>query len=179
MTQDGVVEVSVRPCTASDVDVLETAIPSPGQSRFHARRFDAQVRGESTYLIAWHGEQPVGHLGLRWAGPRSPCAQPSLADAPEIWAVGTWPPEARRQGVGTALLLEAEAAALERGFDRVCLGVEIENTNARRLYKRLGYRDSAVGAYEDSWTSTDDDGREVVNTATCVYLVKRLDASAR
>ena len=45
----------------------------------------------------------------------------------------------RGRGVGTALMLAAEAWALDRDFDALELDVADPNGDARRLYERLGY----------------------------------------
>ena len=45
------------------------------------------------------------------------------------------------QGIGTRLVRAAEDAARRRGFDRIVLGVGVDNPDAKRLYERLGYVD--------------------------------------
>jgi ribosomal protein S18 acetylase RimI-like enzyme len=42
-------------------------------------------------------------------------------------------------GIGTALLAEAFAALADRGFARVALKVQVDNSGARRLYERMGF----------------------------------------
>lgn len=49
-------------------------------------------------------------------------------------------PEARRGGLGSALVAIATAEGLGAGADWVSLGVWAENTGAIRIYERLGYR---------------------------------------
>jgi GNAT superfamily N-acetyltransferase len=49
-------------------------------------------------------------------------------------------PEARRSGVGEALLRALHEQARERGIRRVWLEVIVENTGAIALYEKLGYR---------------------------------------
>ena len=48
-------------------------------------------------------------------------------------------PEARGRGIGRALLAEVVAPAHEAGLDHVSLEVLVRNTDARRLYERLGF----------------------------------------
>lgn len=48
-------------------------------------------------------------------------------------------PEYRAAGVGTRLISGAEEEAKKSSAERVALDVEVENTGAFRLYKRLGY----------------------------------------
>jgi ribosomal protein S18 acetylase RimI-like enzyme len=48
-------------------------------------------------------------------------------------------PEYRSAGIGTRLISIAEEEAKKSGAQGVVLDVEVENTSATRLYKRLGY----------------------------------------
>ena len=48
-------------------------------------------------------------------------------------------PQCREQGIGTALLRHAMAAATALGARRAILEVRASNTPARRLYERLGF----------------------------------------
>jgi ribosomal protein S18 acetylase RimI-like enzyme len=49
-------------------------------------------------------------------------------------------PEARRQGFGRRLTLAALVEAQRRGANEVTLSVDIRNTPARDLYRRIGFR---------------------------------------
>jgi ribosomal protein S18 acetylase RimI-like enzyme len=166
--------VAVRPCAHSDVEVLEAAIPSPGTSRFHEQRFAEQRSGRSSYLVAWLGGHPVGHLNLRWVGSVLPEVVRVVRGAPEINALGVSPPEMRNRGIGTALIGDAESRAAARGARRICLAVAVENTAAARLYERLGYEDWGRGTVTSTWSYRDDAGRPVVQHETVCYLVKPL-----
>ena len=66
-------------------------------------------------------------------------------------------PDYRSQGVGTAMMEIIEEDLHRRGFSRVTLNVSKENTSARRLYERLGYR--VVGNEAGRWSYIDDQGR--------------------
>lgn len=79
-------------------------------------------------------------ISLRAAGAVAAIARVSLAAG---WAGITAvevSPARRRLGLGTALTREAFAQAAEHGLDRVFLQVEVDNTAARRLYERSGFR---------------------------------------
>ena len=55
---------------------------------------------------------------------------------------GMWvAPEARRAGIGTALVGSVEDWARTAGYERVGLGVTMTNTSAIRLYERSGFVD--------------------------------------
>ena len=73
-----------------------------------------------------------------------------LGDFPELNAV-TVAPELRSQGIGTALIREAERRVAPRGLACVGLAVGVDNPRARSLYERLGYRTWAHGTLEVSW----------------------------
>jgi hypothetical protein len=88
---------------------------------------------------------PVGHLNIKWAGNDAPEVRAHLPGAPELSAVGVWPPEMRSHGIGRKLIEAAEGMAKAKGYSRFLLGVEVANHRARRLYQRLGYQDWAHG----------------------------------
>jgi len=52
-------------------------------------------------------------------------------------------PDARRRGVGCALMLEAAAHLQELGRTHVVLSVDTPNEQARRFYDRLGFEDAS------------------------------------
>jgi ribosomal protein S18 acetylase RimI-like enzyme len=53
-------------------------------------------------------------------------------------------PEYRRRGIASALTTRAEDEARTRGFDRLRLGVSVDNAPAQALYRRCGYVDAGV-----------------------------------
>jgi GNAT superfamily N-acetyltransferase len=83
----------------------------------------------SFYLVAWKGEEPVGHAHL------------ALTDPPELQDVEVLPAH-RRQGIATALTRVAEREALARGHAVLTLTVSVDNEAAQAVYRALGYRDT-------------------------------------
>jgi RimJ/RimL family protein N-acetyltransferase len=75
----------------------------------------------------------------------------------------------RNRGHGTALVEAAEQRAGELGHPRVCLGVGVDNPDARRLFERLGYREWEHGLVTVAW---EDEGGP--DSLTGHRLVKRL-----
>lgn len=59
-------------------------------------------------------------------------------------------PSAQGKGVGSRLLQFAEEKAKENGFSKISLNVEIEKTNAQKLYERLGF------VVTEPWTIIDE-----------------------
>ena len=118
MTGNLVVMVDIRPLVLSEIDAVASVLRL---ARLH--------QGDGFYLVAWGGDEPLGHVHL------------ALTDPPELQDVYVRV-ERRRQGVGTALLGHAEDDARARGFDRVGLGVSIDDVAAQAFYRRCGYVDS-------------------------------------
>jgi ribosomal protein S18 acetylase RimI-like enzyme len=110
--------VDVRPLASSELHSVASVL---GLARLH--------QGDGFYLVAWRGNEPLGHVHL------------ALTDPPELQDVYVRV-ERRRQGVGTALLGRAEDDARARGFDRVGLGVSVDGVAAQAFYRRCGYIDS-------------------------------------
>jgi ribosomal protein S18 acetylase RimI-like enzyme len=88
-------------------------------------------QGDGFYLVAWNGDEPLGHAHL------------ALTDPPELQDVAVRP-EYRRRGVATALTDAAEHESTVRGFDRLQVTVSVENGPARALYRSCGYIDVGI-----------------------------------
>jgi ribosomal-protein-alanine N-acetyltransferase len=101
----------------------------------HARSFSDAPRPwtveEFVRLLAepavFHVARPGGFAVGRVAGPEVELLSLSVA------------PEARRRGLGAALVTEFEAQAARRGADEAFLEVAVTNTAGRALYQRAGY----------------------------------------
>lgn len=113
-------------------------------NRHYGERWLAeQAAGDVYVAVAELDGQPVGRCGLNftWQQPES-----GIVD---LWSALVID-EARSKGIGSRLIAHLERQALERGYHTVRLGVEVDNLQAERLYRRLGYR--RVGRTTDSWT---------------------------
>lgn len=143
--------IEIRPLGPEDTDAVDAVLP--------LSRLDTV----QTYLVAWEGGEPVGHAHVAWKG-----GHLDLPEVQDMYVV----PARRRQGIGTALLREAERLAAERGFDSISLSVG-EGADARRLYEQLGYRDARVPAVRVQGTIVIR-GEPLHVDDTLVYLVKAL-----
>jgi GNAT superfamily N-acetyltransferase len=85
----------------------------------------------SFYLVAWDGDEPLGHAHL------------ALTDPPELQDVLVLPAH-RRRGVATALTRAAEREVAARGHTLLTLTVSAGEERAQALYRSLGYRDSGL-----------------------------------
>jgi ribosomal protein S18 acetylase RimI-like enzyme len=90
-------------------------------------------QGNGSYLVAWDGDEPIGHAYLAMTDP------PELQDLEVRTAF-------RRRGVAESLTadIEALAPALAKGADRLRLSVSTRNLGAQELYRSLGFVDVGV-----------------------------------
>ena len=145
-----VLDVAIRPAERDDLPQLEWY----GHQR-HLRPhieevLDRRERGETELLVATANEFAIGRVGIDFT------RRPERA---VLWSFAVIP-HLQRLGVGTALVVAAEAVARSRGFALTELDVDKDNPDAQRLYERLGY--GVVGEDRSRWTYVDDSGRTVV-----------------
>ncbi|MDB6052273.1 MAG: acetyltransferase [Pseudomonas sp.] len=121
-----------------------------------AQEFEHYRRGpDSTVLVAWLGEQPVGHMVLstHWNG---------FAHVEEL-AVDV---SARRMGIARSLLEVAQFWSRKRNLPGITLETQNNNLAACKLYERCGY---VVGGVDHMlYRAIDPDTRE---TAIFWYLI--------
>ena len=113
-------EWSIRPLAPEEIQRVTEVL---GLARLN--------QGDGYYLVAWDGEEPLGHAHL------------ALSDPPELQDVSVRK-QHRRLGVASALTAAAEREAGERGYDRIRVTVSVENEPAQALYRRLGYGETDV-----------------------------------
>ena len=162
--------LEIRPLQAGELPLVEhTLARYPGK---HRERLEGQRRGESVYLVAWEGDEPVGHLNLRLRGRKLPdrARRFSAAQIEDLRVARAH----RRRGVARELMRRAADEASANGFNVVGLGVDVGNTPARRLYFAEGYEESGTGEFIVSYPYIDAEGYERQAHETCTYLVKKL-----
>jgi ribosomal protein S18 acetylase RimI-like enzyme len=150
-TQDGG-GIDIRELTEAELALVDTRLP--------LHRLD----NAQTYLVAWDGDEPVGHAHISWEGTK--------LGTPEIQDVFV-PEDLRGRGIGTQLSRAAERLASERGYDLISISTSVSNEGALRLYRRLGYRDADLAPQRVSGTILLR-GRPVEVDDTLVYLVKEV-----
>ena len=147
----------VSPLQQSQIDLVDRHLP--------LHRLDRFVAGESTYLVAWEGEVPIGHAHVAWQGTH--LGVPEIQD---VFVVS----ERRRQGIAAQLTDAAEQEARARGWESISLSVSQDgNVAATSLYAKLGYADAGVDPVRVSGTITIR-GRPFEVDDTLVYLIKSL-----
>jgi ribosomal protein S18 acetylase RimI-like enzyme len=143
--------IEIRTLRSDELEVVDRYLP--------LNRLD-QPGGE--WLVAWDGDEPVGHAHLDWR-----------ADPPELQDVFVAEPH-RRRGVAAALSGAAEELVRARGYDRIALDVDVDNAAARALYEKLGYRERGTPPRRKQGTILLR-GKPFSFDAVLVDLVKRLD----
>ena len=144
---------------------LEAADVAAVDRRLPLSRLRQPAEESSTYLIAWDGDQPVGHAHIAWSGTH--LAVPEIQDVFVL-------PEQRRRGIASELTRAAEAEARSRGWDRISLSVSQDgNPDARQLYEKLGYVDAGLEPVRVSGEILIR-GRPLQVDDTLVYLAKSL-----
>jgi len=113
---------------------------APLLAALHARAFDKPWSAEEFAqlmqnravfaLLASDGDTPQG-FAMAWT---------AVGDA-ELLTVAVVP-DARRRGIGAALIAAAAAAAASRGAATMHLEVAEDNAPARALYAKLGYAEA-------------------------------------
>jgi RimJ/RimL family protein N-acetyltransferase len=167
-------EVDIHVCKQDDLDRLSTCGVSGRTLARYNKKFDAQLRGDLTLIVAWRGDEPAGFVSLLHCSKYEP-VRSTLGDFPELNALEATP---QNRGIGTALVRFAEDLAHLRA-DRIGIAVAPGNPGARRLYERLGYEDWGSGEVVDRWFELDDAGRETVEQVdVCDYLIKKIDTRA-
>ena len=115
--------------------------PGEGAEAGYARFLVSQLRDkESIVMVAEHDDRIVGYVyaaiePLSWKELRDECGfihDLLVAD------------EARKAGVGEALLNAAIDWLREWKMPRVVLGTAAQNENARRLFERRGFRPTMI-----------------------------------
>jgi len=163
----------IRPLRKGELRLVEAGLRSGGMPNKHACRLELQSRGTCTYLFAWLGDAPVGHLLLTWAGPELEPMKSVIPDSPEVGDLLVRE-DLRSRGIGGCLLENAERLVVSKGFHKMGMAVGIDNERARRLYERFGYVDAGFPQFTVSWSYLDSRGREQTEGEECTYLIKRL-----
>ncbi|MGP3976364.1 GNAT family N-acetyltransferase [Streptomyces sp. 8N114] len=162
----------ISQCREEDLDLLDQHMPSREATSHHEARYARHREGRATFLVAWRDRRPVGSCEVRWEGCAAPEVRAVHPDCPEVNGLGIWPETLRSEGIGTALIREAERLAADRGCRVIGLGVEKNNPRAKALYRRLGYHASVP--YLDCWSYEDGAGVAHRVADACLFMVKPL-----
>ena len=168
--------IEVRRLASVDLDAFQATMPSWNALEY-AERLAYQDRGLAVQLIAWSGAIAVGRAMVVFPGHPEWSESAFRENCPELRDVGVaedW----QRRGIGGELIAASEEAVRVAGFDRIGLGVGLEDgyEAARGLYERSGYA-FAHGPFVAAARLEDEEGVGFPVAGVCVYLVKGLQPS--
>ena len=165
--------IEVRRLASADLDAFQATMPSWNAGEY-AERLGYQDRGLAAQLVAWAGTIAVGRAMVVFPGHPEWSESAFRETCPELRDVGVaegW----QRRGIGSRLIAASEEAVRAAGFDRIGLGVGLEDgyEAARGLYERSGYT-FAHGPFVAAALLEDENGVGFPVAGVCVYLVKDL-----
>ena len=120
---------------------------------FYQEQWSRHQGEERTVLVACFNGYPCGQAAVHWDG------KPTHPGIPDIQSVRVHP-AFRGQSVGSHLLAGCERLGAARHFQRISLSVGTQNSAARRLYERHGYR-VVDEPYLDVWHYANAAGENV------------------
>jgi GNAT superfamily N-acetyltransferase len=163
--------MDVRPCSERDLQLLREQWATPDDVA--GAHYAEQHTGAATFLVAWEVREPCGWALIQWRGCVGENAKTAFPDCVEVNHLQVRP-EHRGRGTGTAILAAAEERARDRGLAQLAVSVSIDNPNAARLYRRLGYQPTGVvDACSYRWR--DDQGTWHDEIESSELLIKRLE----
>ncbi|KKI90549.1 hypothetical protein WQ54_21715 [Bacillus sp. SA1-12] len=171
--------IEIKAAEESQLDYLVSQF-SPDNPMFQYNRYHVQKKAEGLYLIAWKNSIPIGHFLLRWCGPQDTYVTNSIDITYSAFLeAGLTKDEYRRMGVATAIIQEAERLSKEKGCTHIGLEVGVENSEAKRLYEKLGYKDWGYGEFPISWECIDTNGNKGTDTEIVIFMQKDLQESMK
>lgn len=163
--------VEVRKACYTDLAPLSRSL---GHEDYFNERFERQKNDRGALFIAWLDGRPVGDVYL-WLEPAEELEiRLFLPDAALLTHLEVLEPF-RSGGIGTRIIEEVEAYVMrECEKRRVALAVRLDNHEAARLYRRLGYLDWGQGQLPCFADTIQRDGQRRRTVEYCYVLVKEL-----
>ncbi len=157
----------VRLACAADLPALEWFGEFAPQREIIAQAWRMQADGQGAMLVADVNGFPAGQAWIDYARRRR-------QGRAVVWAVRVFAP-LRGCGLGSALMLAAEAAAAARGVRTMELAVDRDNAGVLAFYERLGYR--GCGTEQGQYRYRTPDGDHVTVPVDQWLLRKELAAA--
>jgi ribosomal protein S18 acetylase RimI-like enzyme len=126
----------IREATEKDLPSLEWEGEFSHFRLVYRRAMKEARKGRQILLVADHKKNIIGQLFILF---NTVHADPKPVPYTGYLYSFRVKPEFRNQGIGGALIHQAEEILVERGFHRVLIGVAKINDGARRLYERHDY----------------------------------------
>ena len=161
----------IRPIAEEELPTVTRVF---GPARLLTERVRLQQQNRGVLLVAWHGAEPVGTVYVWIDEAEEPELRRHLPGVPLL--VHLRVAEAvQNNGVGTALVAEAERQLRRRGYSSVALGVGPDDHRAESFYRRLRYAEWSHGEIPTRSEFADGDGDWVSTADRCRVFAKNLD----
>ncbi|MGI5180615.1 GNAT family N-acetyltransferase [Dactylosporangium sp. CA-152071] len=161
----------VRMTQATDTDT-DRVVAALGGASFVADRRRQLAGGSGVLLAAWHEAEAVGCVYISFEEADEAELRERRPGTPVLHRLLVVE-HLRRQGIGRRLMQTAENVARDRGCARMALGLDLDNIDAERFYRRLGYTEWPYGLLDTFYIATVD-GREVRVPEQCRVMEKHL-----
>lgn len=136
----------IRPATPDDLSAL-VMLDQSNEAGYFERCFQEQAEGKREILVAIMGGRIAGYVFLNGNPRYQPFRRLGIPEIQDLFVR----PDARRQGIGEALVRECEARARAKGCTQmgIAVGLHTGFGAAQRIYVRLGYVPDGAGAMYD------------------------------
>jgi len=136
----------------------------------YLKYLEFQKRGERDILIAEYENEIAGYLTINWKANYPPFLEKGI---PEIVDFNVYK-KFQRQGIGTALMDEAEARIKKRSsIAGIGFGITKDYGAAQILYVKRGYIPDGKGLIKNSKSLKNGD-RVVIDDSLVICLLKKL-----
>jgi ribosomal protein S18 acetylase RimI-like enzyme len=162
-------EFHIRPAVEADLPGMEWEGEYSQYRRVYRHVMEEMQLGKRLILVAECDGFVVGQIFIQFEAHRADIRNGSCSAYLHAFRVRR---AYRNRGIGTNLVLEAEAVLRDTGCERVVIAAAEENLAAQRLYERLGY----VFYKNDpgQWSFIDHKGRLIKVNEPSVLLEKWL-----
>jgi GNAT superfamily N-acetyltransferase len=141
---------SIRQMIETDIDnITRTFSRWYKQREQYERYWEEHQEGQRLTLVAVSEDQVVGYATLVWQPEYAPFREAGIPEIKDMNVID----EFQKQGIGTALIGEAERIASAHGEEVIGIGFGLtpDYGAAQRLYPKLGYIPDGKGAQVTPW----------------------------
>ena len=151
-------EIKIEPIKYETLEKVEKHLSYDLNTYYkHKDRLDMQLSGNCVYLIVYCKSNPVGHVFINWLGIKKSVIGQNLENCPNIEDLFVIP-NLRSQGLGSCIIKHCFKLAKQKGFNKIGLGVAIQNIKAQKLYESFNFVDSGILPFKEIWYGKNKSG---------------------